>query len=115
MDAQTVAELLQRIELAFPSPCGPPPMSLRGGNAVDDYDLPPAFDPAIDVPNAGADIRAVTVDAGPVDECPDVTCVTQSQQPRDDARRVGVRSSSQGSVPIGRSEAGQWSYWDEHS
>ena len=29
----------------------PPPITLRGGNALDSYDEPPPFDPAVDEPN----------------------------------------------------------------
>ena len=44
-------EFIELIERAFGRESKtPPPMTLRAGNALDDYEDPPAFDPRIDVP-----------------------------------------------------------------
>ena len=52
MDAERRSALKRRIEAAFPSGPEPPPMSLRGGDAIDGYDVAPAFDPDLDAPSA---------------------------------------------------------------
>jgi hypothetical protein len=44
-----VTDLADRIRLAFAAEMdATPPMSLRGGNDVDSYDLPAPFDPVAD-------------------------------------------------------------------
>jgi len=45
------SEIASRVAGAFPSPPGRPPLSLRGGAALDLYDSPPPFDPALDRPS----------------------------------------------------------------
>ena len=42
--------LSRRIEASFPPSDSPPRLSLRAGNALDDYATPPPFDPALDRP-----------------------------------------------------------------
>ena len=44
------SEIRASIQEAFGSPIEPPPLSLRGGAALDVYDPPPPFDPALDSP-----------------------------------------------------------------
>jgi hypothetical protein len=45
------AEIVRRAYEAFRADAdAPPPMSLRGGNAVDGYDAPPPYDAALDAP-----------------------------------------------------------------
>lgn len=47
----TTSDLLERARDAFRQDLAtPPPLTLRGGNAVDSYDRPEAFDPALDEP-----------------------------------------------------------------
>ena len=50
MKSESLAELKRRIERAFPMQRVSPPLSLRGGNALDDYESPPPYDAAIDDP-----------------------------------------------------------------
>jgi hypothetical protein len=50
MDPAALEELKCRIDRAFPPTTTAPPLSLRGGNAIDDYEAPPPFDPVIDSP-----------------------------------------------------------------
>jgi len=45
---EEVEALRRRIEGAFPTTAALPEISLRGGNALDDYELPPPFDPDLD-------------------------------------------------------------------
>jgi hypothetical protein len=47
----SVDEIVARARVAFADDMSrPPPMSLRGGNDVDSYDLPTPYDPAADQP-----------------------------------------------------------------
>ena len=48
MPGEAIAALTRRIEEAFPSSADSPAISLRGGNALDDYESPPAYDPTLD-------------------------------------------------------------------
>ena len=50
MDSAALEELKRRIERSFPPTTTAPPLSLRGGNAIDDYEAPPPYDPALDRP-----------------------------------------------------------------
>lgn len=44
--------LIERAEAAFAADrAAPPPVTLRGGDALDGYDEPPPFDPALDAPD----------------------------------------------------------------
>lgn len=44
-------ELIEFTKRAFSRELGtPPPMTLRAGNAIDDYEEPPTFDPRVDAP-----------------------------------------------------------------
>ncbi len=52
MDHAAFGRLRRRIDEAFPADVERPTISLRGGNALDSYDSPPAFDPELDAPTA---------------------------------------------------------------
>ncbi len=45
-----VDEARERLRFAFPARTDPPPRSLRAGNALDDYAVPPDFDAELDRP-----------------------------------------------------------------
>lgn len=52
MDPVTVDDLKRRIQAVFPPEVETPALSLRGGNALDDYEAAPPFDAELDRPTA---------------------------------------------------------------
>lgn len=50
MVSTNIDDLKRRLGAAFVPEVEQPGLSLRGGNAVDDYAVPPAFDPDLDAP-----------------------------------------------------------------
>lgn len=52
MEPEELTALARRIEAAFPPQIDTPSVSLRGGNALDDYETPPPYAPEVDRPDA---------------------------------------------------------------